>query len=540
MNPFTLSSILICLSTGSLAIFVLWKGKDRKISIIFALFCICGSIWGVGGYISSTTSSKETALLGWQISYIGAILVPIFYSHFIFTFLRLNKKYLLIFLYSLAGIFLGFNFFAPSLFLGELKFVFNQFYYVDWLKGKSLNYLSFCIIFYLILLNYLLFLLIKHYQHVQGIKREQIKYIIVASIIGLLGPYGDKLLTFGINIYPYSNFLIAIFPFIIAYAIVKHQLMDINVVIKKGLIYSILIAVLSAIYLLLIMGIEWLFRGILGYRSFGASLFAALVIALLFAPLRNKIQTLIDSIFLGKTPQEIAAENKLLRQEIEHSQKLKVAATMALGLAHEIKNPLTTIKTFSEYLPEKFDNKDEDFIKKFAKLIPSEVERINNIVHRLLDFSKPAPPSFEQTNIAKLIKDTLEFLTSEFLKHKIKAHESYENSELILNIDPKQIKQVLLNLILNSIEAMPRGGEIYINVNYVKNSSSAQIEIKDTGCGIQKQDLKNIFNPFFSTKESGTGLGLPICYQIITNHKGTITVESQPNIGTSVKLIFPI
>jgi two-component system sensor histidine kinase AtoS len=313
--------------------------------------------------------------------------------------------------------------------------------------------------------------------------------------------------------------------------------MGIEIVFRKGLLYSVLIAIFTSIYLALIFICEWLFRGVIGYKSFFLSLLSAIILALLFTPLRNKIQTLIDRLFLGKTPQEIANENELLKHELEHSERLKTASALALGLAHEIKNPITTIKTFAEYLPEKLD--DKEFLTKFSKLIPAETERINNIIQQLLRFSKPSAPKFQQIWVHQIIQDTLSLLNNEFLKRKIKLSEAYEDREILINADPEQIKQVLLNIIFNAMEAMPQGGTISIETRS-EEARFLEISIRDEGCGISKEDLKHIFDPFYSKKESGAGLGLAITHQIIKNHSGKIDVLSKINEGTIIKLQLPI
>jgi len=171
--------------------------------------------------------------------------------------------------------------------------------------------------------------------------------------------------------------------------------------------------------------------------------------------------------------------------------------------------------------------------------VPSEVERINNIVHRLLDFSKPAPPTFQMTNVCALIDDTLEFLNNEFLKRHIVIEKNYENQATGLKIDPSQIKQVLLNIILNAMDAMPKGGKITIKTQTVKDGT-LEIDIADTGSGISKEHLKHIFDPFFTTKDSGSGLGLSIVHQIIQNHGGKIEAESEIGNGSVFRIKLPI
>ena len=392
-------------------------------------------------------------------------------------------------------------------------------------------------IFWIFIVSYAHFYLIKYYLKQKREDKKHLRLLLFAISFGFISGTINFLFFLKTSLYQFANLGIIIYCLIVTYAIFKHQLLGVEIIYRKSLLYSLLITILSGVYLLLIMIIEWLFRGIIGYKSLVVSLSSAFIIALIFNPLHDKIQTLIDTIFLGRTPQEIAKENELLKQELGRSERLKTASSLALGLCHEIKNPLTTIKTFSEFLPERL--KDEQFLSKFSQLIPLEVERINNIVHQLLDFAKPSPPSFKDTNIHDLIKNTLEFLNSEFLRRRFSASESYENSQLIIKIDPVQIRQVLLNLFFNATEAMPNGGRINIKTRNL-NDEFLEIEIGDTGCGIAKKDLDHIFEPFFTTKDEGTGLGLSITHQIIKIHQGTIEVESEIGEGTTFRIKLPL
>jgi len=378
--------------------------------------------------------------------------------------------------------------------------------------------------------------LLFQYLNKQNSKYKELKIFTFATAIAFAMGGVNFLSVFRFPIFEYGNFGLAVYCILATYIIFRHQFLGINVVIQKGLFYSILIAALTSLYLILILIIELLFRGLIGYKSLVLSLSSAFIIALLFNPIRNRIQILIDRIFLGKTSEEFAHENELLKQELERSDRLKTASTLALGLAHEIKNPLTTIKTFAEFLPEKF--KDEDFVNKFSKLVPSEVERINNIIHQLLDFSKPTPPSFKNTNIHHLINDILVFFNNEFLKKRIRISEAYSDSTLIIRVDPSQIKQALLNIILNGIDAMPTGGNIVFRT--LIDNKYFKIYISDSGRGIAKEDLKHVFDPFFTTKDEGTGLGLSVTHQIIKNHKGTIEVQSEIGKGTTFVISLPL
>lgn len=247
MTIFSISSIFIVLSTVCITIFMLRKGSRGEGNKAFMFLCIVAGFWGAGGYQFSTALSREEAFRGWQLAYIGCILTSPAYYHFVYGFLKLKKlfyKILLYLNYALASFFLFLVFFYRNIFLGDLKFVFDQFYWTDWLKFKSPLWLFFYISFNWILLTYSFLLLVRAYFYATGILRNQLKYCIFGSLVAWVGAHGDYLLNFRSDIYPYCNFLIAIYPAIWAYAIVRYRLMDISIAITKT---SIFVAVYSLI-----------------------------------------------------------------------------------------------------------------------------------------------------------------------------------------------------------------------------------------------------------------------------------------------------
>jgi len=559
INFFSISSLLILALASVVAVFSFLKGEDRKLNVIWGLFCVSGAIWGLGSFKFSTTISKESAFFWWQIAYIGVILSPVFYSHFVYELLKIETKRLSFF-YCFAFIFLGFNFIKKNLFLGDLKFVFNQFYFLDWTLRHSLVMLIFYILFYCILLFHTIFLLFSHYRSSSGLKRLQLKYLIIASIIGWWGPHSSFFISFGFNTYPPINFLLSIFAIIVIYLIIRFQFLDINLIFQKSFIYSILIALITATYFIFVFLAEKLFQGMVGYTSLAISILYAFIIALFFNPVKNKLQHIADKIFLGKDPMQIARENELMRQELERAERLKAVAHFASGMAHEIKNPLTAIKTFAEYLPEK--KNDPEFLNKFSKIVSGEVGRIDSLVHQLLDFSKPSPLKLQEVDIHQLLDDTLNLLNNDFIRHRIKVVKEYQATGSRLQVDSNKLKQAFLNLFLNAIEAMPNGGILTVETSVqVAKGPSDQVDsttrpldhlttrplnhlitisISDTGCGIPEKNLPHIFEPFYSTKEDGTGLGLSIVYNIIKEHSGSVKVESKINQGTRFIIELPL
>jgi signal transduction histidine kinase len=335
---------------------------------------------------------------------------------------------------------------------------------------------------------------------------------------------------------PFGTYAAALYVAIVTYAIIRHQLMDITIVIRKTAVYSLVATIITLFYFILVYVTETIFRGFMGYKSIPWTLGIIVLFTLVFQPLKNMVQVFVDRLFFKDSRALLQEELKKAQEELKRAERLKAVGTLAAGMAHEIKNPLTSIKTFTEYLPAKHN--DPGFIEKFHKIVIPEVNKINDIVQQLLDFSKPKALKLEEADIRQVIDQTLSFLNNDLIKYNISVTKQYDPDLVTLEIDRSQIQQVFLNLFLNAIEAMKQGGKLTITTSSFPNQ--AEVIITDTGKGIPKADLEHIFDPFYTTKETGTGLGMSIVYGIIKEHKGEITVESEKNTGTKVKIRLPI
>jgi signal transduction histidine kinase len=322
----------------------------------------------------------------------------------------------------------------------------------------------------------------------------------------------------------------------VLYAIVRHRFLDIEIVLRRSLVYSGLIACITAAYLLVILITERWFQGYFGYRSFIATLVVAFLTAIFFNPLRERIQAFVDRGVLKATPAELATQREQLLVEVRKGDQQKAVATLAAGLAHEIKNPLTAIKTFTEHLGSHYE--DPAFRAKFQKIVGGEVERINLIVQQLLEFAKPVPPKLAPLQLSVVLDETLEFLGSECAKRQVTVLKQYHAQEPILG-DAKQLKQVFLNLVLNSLQSINgRGGQL--TVEMARRGSELIVTLADTGCGIPADALPRIFEPFYTTKPQGTGLGLSVVQGIIQEHGGRLNVASEVGRGTVVVVSLPV
>ncbi|MGM7701400.1 PAS domain S-box protein [Pseudalkalibacillus sp. Hm43] len=226
-------------------------------------------------------------------------------------------------------------------------------------------------------------------------------------------------------------------------------------------------------------------------------------------------------------------ERKNTEELLRNSDKLAVIGQLAASIAHEIRNPLTSLKGFLQY----FHSNGDDLTKTYYELMLSEVERINLIVSEFLLLAKPQTSKFSETHIHHLLSHLLALVDSQAIMENVEISFDIENDIPTIYCDGNQLKQVFLNYIKNGIEACSYGGKIDVSVK--REAEGIVVLIKDNGKGISKEDLEKIGTPFFTTKENGTGLGLMISQKIISNHKGHVHYESKVGEGTTVKIHLP-
>ncbi len=226
-----------------------------------------------------------------------------------------------------------------------------------------------------------------------------------------------------------------------------------------------------------------------------------------------------------------------LKTEVLRSQRLASIGRLAAGVAHEIRNPLSSIKGFATYFKERYRQVPED--QKTAEVMIQEVERLNRVISQLLDFASPMSIQERPTSLPSLIQHSIRLIEGDAHKKGIGIHTDISPEINEVMIDPDRFKQVLLNLYLNSIEAMGRGGTLSVRVQREAGERDILITVSDTGMGIREEDLPNIFDPYFTSKSSGTGLGLAIVLKIVESHGGKVAVKSSPGEGTTVTITLP-
>ncbi|MEK7448097.1 MAG: ATP-binding protein [Planctomycetota bacterium] len=296
----------------------------------------------------------------------------------------------------------------------------------------------------------------------------------------------------------------------------------------------------------------------------------------------NKIVTASEQVALGNLEQEITSKrqdemggllssfNEMIKKlrQVRRLEKLSTIGLATSKIGHEIRNPLVAMKTFIQLLGRKHE--DKEFIHNFNNIVPSEMARLEKMVNELTEFSKAPQLRLADCEPDRIIRNSLDLFREEFQEKKITVLTNLETNHrcpdmhrdftsLRLRADNDRLKQVLINLIRNALEAMPEGGQLEVNAQMSNGRTSLSpadssrndscpdiigtcvIEIKDTGCGIPSEAQTNLFEPFQTfNKKGGLGLGLTICKEIITQHRGTIEVDSRLNQGTTFKITLPI
>jgi signal transduction histidine kinase len=260
-------------------------------------------------------------------------------------------------------------------------------------------------------------------------------------------------------------------------------------------------------------------------------------------PLSDQDRALAASV-MGQTALDAEDEGQLrtavaTRDRLAHADRLASIGTLAAGVAHEIRNPLVSVRTFLQLVPERLD--DEEFRTSFRDLALSEVERICGLINDLLAFSRPTAGDREPTDVAELTRQTVRLLDAEARKHDVRLScETFGVTPRVV-ANEAQLKQVLLNVVLNAIQACTVPGRVAVSTRAEQHGAAiwCAIEVTDTGPGIPPAEVGRVFDPFYTTKELGSGLGLFIARRIIDDHAGTIHATTRGGGGCRFLIRLP-
>lgn len=702
MNFFALSGLLTGFSSLVFGYFVYTKGRTRQLNRFWFVFTASVAVWGFGGMWIALASTSSEAMWAWRLAFAcGVVWIPILFCQFVHAFCHLPSRTFLIFSYLVGAVFSPLAF--TDQFFSGVRFAFSSFYYA--LPGRVFPLF---LAWWVGLVVYSHYQLYKAHRGTSGQKRSQIEYFFLATAIGYFGGSLDYLPIFGIDLYPYGNFAIVLYPIIMTYAIVQYRLMDITVAMEKGLTYLLVLLAVGILAYPILLVTQEAFLGSVSH-SFSVTLVLLFTLLLLgthginfkaqtaigralFKERYDKYQTLSEfskslvtildlnaltgeivrtlvnvlgakaaflylfdlekaayvlSASLGQETEAVKAmrfmqedvlprylahvQSILVREELEHSgevaatdpllhalntmeaevsiplinkgrligfcnlgsrtnlsmyshedlnlletlgqnaaialdnailykdlkrsqgllrrtDRLRSLETIAGGFAHEIRNPLTSIKTFVQLAHQRKD--DPEFMVEFSAVVQDDVLRIERLIEEILDYARYMEPKFSDEDLNEIVAICLHFVEIQADQRSITIEKDLAVDLPRVTLDRQQIKQVLMNLILNAMDAMATaGGQLTVRTHRLTKPTTGdlwvQIEVADTGCGIAGTDLEHIFDPFYTTKHEsqereGTGLGLVIVHQIVQEHSGHVEVESEVGKGTTFLVNLPV
>ena len=698
MSPSSIPTLVTAILSLILGLFVLGRNKKSSVNWTFAAWCFLTFYWQACWTLLFNVRDIEIARLLARLGYSGIIFIPIVFFHFVVTFTEDQKWRRLSFLfYSLGVAFLVLNWATDSFVVGVYKYGWG-FY------PRAGRFHILYLVFLVMMLVAGLHALVEFRRKLRGqpLKINQVNYILFSTVIYSLAGV-DFLANYNFGYYPLGLLFTNVHAAIITYAIIQYRLLDISLVLKRSLIYGlILIGMLVPCYLIVIVG-QGLAFGSISYTYSLVMLFLLVAVGFVFPKVRFKTEDALEkalfkkrtdyretllqssremvsvmdltalseglvdtvgralgvekvSLFLlndlkgtynsvawrgthdenpkftimtkqdpviewlsehhepivkeelemardgaakdqtaanmGQLDAEIslpivskekiigvlnlghkegkeiysnedlellstlanqaaiAIENAGLYENLKQSQstlrradRLSSLGLLTAGLAHEIRNPLVAIRTFTQLLPERYN--DAEFREGFQGLALKEVDRICGLINDLLSFARPSRPNIAEENMNDVVDGIARILETEAKEKGVEIARDFALNLPKVWIDREQMKQVFMNLILNAIQAMREGGSIFISTRLISRDEAGhsgqfvQVEVRDTGIGIPAENLDHIFDPFFTSKDEGSGLGLSISHQIVQEHGGYVTVESKVDVGTTFFINLP-
>lgn len=526
-QPYALTTLLSGVLAALLGAFVLWKTPRSPIGRMWAVLCFSIAGWAVLFSRSLLCITPEDSIFYLRVADAFALFIPVTYLHFVMYFTGNLRPLPLKFAYLCTGLLLVT---VPTPWFireGQLKFGM-------WFEKGGPAFAAFAAL-YAGLTAYGMALIHRQIRRAIRTRRIQLTCLLLASVLGLGGGFMWFLPSFNLDIPPLGGHLVVLYFLIMMFAIVRYRFLDIQVVMRRSLVYSISVTLLTAGYFGLVYAMEKLLQATLGYASVGVTAAAFALMTLLFQPLKIGIQSVLDRLIFHQPRESLIRRVERLEEETREMEKLKAVRTLAAGLCHELRNPLQAIQTHAEFLPERYD--DPRFRRRCSAVMRGEITRINDLLRQLMEFAKPKPPAFRPVSPRRVLDSTLDLLSNDFLQRGVRLEKQYQANGAQVQADADQLRQVILNLLLNALQATPEGGRVTVRTREEKGWYV--LEVADTGPGIDPRMMPKLFEPFNTSKPEGTGLGLSIAHSIVREHRGKIAVRSIPGEGAVFTLHLP-
>lgn len=522
---FTASLYLVTLLSFGFAAVMFFGAAPRKLNLLWIFTCISIGVWsfGLAKEVSVSSLSASYFWTAW-VCYTGASLVPAFFYHFVCELTGNSNRKSIVLGYLGALIFLALSY------SGKLLGIYSSALLNFYTLPKPI-YWTFTV-YYGLFATLSHFLLFKELFRSQGERRSQLAWVSWSTLVGFSGGATTFLPIFGFEIIPLGVILVLFYVPAVSYAIFRYRLLDVNLGIRRTLVYSIVVLFLGTLYLALIYLGARTVEPYLGLRSTTSALVAVGLVILLFEPLRRWTQQMIDRLFLRE---RIDALPVALRDEVLN--------LYSSGLSHELKAPLAHILAPAELTLLELRDLEKQSVST-DKVLSKAQERLQYIIDQVMEASRRFEAlrggrgelDLEPVNIREVIESAVNENRSLSERKKAQIIPQVAADGLRVRGHRKQLEIVFINLIKNALES----GAKTVTIRAQVKTSHVEIQVEDNGEGISAKDAAHIFEPHFTTKgKSGTGIGLYLCRQIIDRHKGQISARSNREKGTAFTVLLP-
>jgi len=528
MTFLVLSSLSNCVAAYSMAVVTWLKCPNRSLARGFGFYLLLVGTWAFFHFLWRLADTPARAEPVFIFLMLNAVWINFFLLYFVLTFTRNHHKSGK-FLVGLAVLHVVFSYFTLS---GGFYSDFTPQYRGEYWPSVSPLFHVFHV-FWQAELAGSCYLLYRYWEQSEGQERQQSAYLLVGHVIAYLGGNMNWTGFYGIQFFPELNILVTVYVFILTYAMVRHRILDIQIVLRKTLVYSLSTAVLTLLYAFVISLMMMISGNLMGKMTWGAALAVAVITAIVFQPVVSSIREWVDRRF----PRE-ALSQALLKEATGH-------------FVHEVRRPLAHMT-----LPAQLARQDLETLRMVKGNSAEVLDRIDQRLRYIVDKSQEASALIQAVSdltserenrndpldLIALVREAVQDIQSRFEKEGISLLMELPEGQIPLTGHPEQLRIVLSNLLKNAIDALcdlPNDCQRKLSIKLRETGSGVVLEIMDTGKGIPSDALPHLFDPWFTTKGSkGMGIGLYLTKEILRRHGAKIEVQSGAENWTVFRISF--